>query len=307
MAKFQSTKTYGNDRGLSCCFRQWKANHSHCSTLHGYSLGFKFVWESATLDEKNWVFDFGGMKPIKAWLDYMFDHTILVAEDDPALDVFKTLAAFSTKDEWNGVEDHVGFMEPKPYELGRVAALRIVPGVGCEMTAKLVYDKSVELLEQMKTGENSRYAINPDVRLVSVECFEHGSNSAVYYGPTTERKTIYVDVGDMKANEAEAYLEKVRGEINQRNAPQVNNVSEATSDFADKMLEYIRAGQTIKSSSIPNVGSALALAEAALRAVGKAEKPAKQLEQVKEGDFSLEDLEFFTKNLLSALRVPPVK
>jgi hypothetical protein len=27
MAKFYSTKTYGNDRGLSCCFRQWRATH----------------------------------------------------------------------------------------------------------------------------------------------------------------------------------------------------------------------------------------------------------------------------------------
>lgn len=182
MPTYQSTKTYGTDRGLSTCFRQWKANHSHCSTLHGYSLGFKFVFESQTLDEKNWCFDFGGMKPIKQYLDYMFDHTILVAEDDPALETFKTLAAFSTMPEHNGSTDHIGYMEPKPYELGRVCDLRIVPGVGCELVAKLVYDKSAEMLEEMKTGSLGRYAVNPDVRLVSVECFEHAGNSAIYYG-----------------------------------------------------------------------------------------------------------------------------
>ena len=38
---YQSTKTYGNDVGLSCTFRQWKAD-SHCNKLHGYSLGFRF-------------------------------------------------------------------------------------------------------------------------------------------------------------------------------------------------------------------------------------------------------------------------
>ena len=47
MAKFYSTKTYGNDKGLSCCFRQWGATHSHCSLLHGYSIGIKIVFECA--------------------------------------------------------------------------------------------------------------------------------------------------------------------------------------------------------------------------------------------------------------------
>ena len=208
MPKYQSTKTYGTDRGLSCCFRQWKADHSHCSTLHGYSLGFKFTFESETLDEKNWCFDFGGMKPIKAYLDYMFDHTILVAEDDPALEVFKTLAAFSTKEEFNGTTDHIGYQEPTPYSLGRVCDLRIVPGVGCELTAKMVYEKTVELLEQMKTGDLGRYTVNPDVRLVSVECFEHSSNSAIYYGEN-DRKVFAVDVGNQTTEDLAFFTKKL--------------------------------------------------------------------------------------------------
>jgi len=73
--KFMSTKTFNTDRGLSCCFRQWRATHSHCSTLHGYSIGVKFVFECEELDERNWVFDFGGLKDIKKWLEHMFDHT----------------------------------------------------------------------------------------------------------------------------------------------------------------------------------------------------------------------------------------
>lgn len=179
MAKFQSTKTYGTDRGLSCCFRQWKANHSHCSTLHGYSLGFKFVFESETLDEKNWCFDFGGMKPIKAYLDHMFDHTWLIDESDPAIDTFKALALFSTNPEFNGKERNP---ELTPFQEGRVCDLRIVPGVGCELTAKMVYDKSAELLKAMQHEGLGRYSVNPDVRLVSVECFEHTGNSSLYLG-----------------------------------------------------------------------------------------------------------------------------
>ena len=74
--KYQSTKTFGNDRGLSCAFRQPNATHSHCSLIHGYSLGFKFVFEADTLDDKNWVYDFGNTKWMKAFLEENFDHTI---------------------------------------------------------------------------------------------------------------------------------------------------------------------------------------------------------------------------------------
>lgn len=171
MAKFYSTKTYGNDRGLSCCFRQWRATHSHCSTLHGYSLGIKLVFECDTLDEKNWCMDFGGLKEFKAWADYMFDHTLVVAEDDPMLSFFK---------EMNGIVN-MGSVNPEsdvPYERGAICDLRIVPSVGCEMFAKLAFDKMAELL----ASGTMRYPINPTVRVKSVEVFEHGANSATYEG-----------------------------------------------------------------------------------------------------------------------------
>ena len=151
MAKFYSTKTYGNDRGLSCCFRQWGATHSHCSLLHGYSIGIKLIFECDTLDDKNWCMDFGGMKEFKAWADYMFDHTLIIAHDDPE---FETLNALD----------------------GKLADVRVVDGVGCEMFAKLCYDKMDEILVNGLT----HYPINPTVRIKSVEVFEHGSNSATY-------------------------------------------------------------------------------------------------------------------------------
>ncbi len=52
MAKYLSTKTYGNDRGLSCCFRQWRSTHSHCSLLHGYSIGIKLIFEKLKEDKR---------------------------------------------------------------------------------------------------------------------------------------------------------------------------------------------------------------------------------------------------------------
>ena len=68
MGKYYQTKTYGHNIGLSACFRQSNA-HSHCKFLHGYSLQFKFVSSCDSLDERNWVVDFGGLKPMKAWLE----------------------------------------------------------------------------------------------------------------------------------------------------------------------------------------------------------------------------------------------
>lgn len=154
MSKFYSTKTYGNDRGLSCCFRQWRSTHSHCSLLHGYSIGIKLVFECNNLDERNWVMDFGGLKDFKKWAEYMFDHTLLVAEDDPELQLFLNM--------------------PK-----NVVDLRVVPAVGCERFAEMAYNKMSELLDK---SEKAGTLLNPTVCVKSVEVFEHGANSAIYEG-----------------------------------------------------------------------------------------------------------------------------
>ena len=154
MGKFYSTKTYGNDRGLSCCFRQWRSTHSHCSLLHGYSIGVKIIFECESLDERNWVMDFGGLKEFKQWLEHMFDHTLIVAEDDPELELFKNLPTY-------------------------VADLRIVPAVGCERFAEMAFKKMTKLLDE---SEKAGTLLNKTVSVKSVEVFEHDANSAIYEG-----------------------------------------------------------------------------------------------------------------------------
>lgn len=144
---YRSTKTYGHNEGLSCCFRQWRATHSHCRLLHGYALSFEFIFTSADLDERNWCFDFGGLKPVRAWLHHMFDHTTLVAEDDPSLPVFQDLAD-------SGLID-----------------LRILHSVGCESTARQVFDFAGRFVAERSSGR---------VWLESVEVREHAGNSALY-------------------------------------------------------------------------------------------------------------------------------
>ena len=165
MAKFYSTKTYGTDRGLSCCFRQWRATHSHCSTLHGYSIGIKLIFESDTLDDRNWVMDFGGLKHFKDWADEMFDHTLIIAKDDPHLETFLKL---------NDIDG--GYMD------SGVCNLVIVEGVGCEMFAKMCYDQMNKILAVFKIDNTGRYPVGAGVRLKSVEVFEHAGNSAIYEG-----------------------------------------------------------------------------------------------------------------------------
>ena len=146
---YRSTKTYGNDRGLSCAFRQWRAD-SHCNKLHGYSLGFRFTFEAATLDERNWVYVFGDCKWIKKYLDEIFDHTLAIAEDDPELNTFKTLHG-------KGLVNLFTFK-----------------GVGCEKFAEHVYNY---VSPKVYTDTKGR------VSVYSVEVFEHGANSAIYINP----------------------------------------------------------------------------------------------------------------------------
>jgi len=143
---YESTKTYGQEAGFSCTFRQWKAT-SHCRELHGYALGFTFTFAARVLDERNWVYDFGGCDWIKKYLRDMFDHKTVIAEDDPELQVFRAAAD-------RGVLDLVLF-----------------PAVGCEKFAEIVYN-NVAATVALETNDR--------VRLKSVKVFEHQGNSATY-------------------------------------------------------------------------------------------------------------------------------
>ncbi len=95
---YRSTKFYDHSEGLSCCFRQWRADHSHCRLLHGYALAFRFVFATRDLDDRHWCFDFGGLKPVRQWLHEMFDHTLVVAADDPERGRFEALGAAGLAD-----------------------------------------------------------------------------------------------------------------------------------------------------------------------------------------------------------------
>ena len=143
---YYSTKTYGHNIGLSAVFRQPNADHSHCHLLHGYSLAFKFTFGCKSLDDKNWAVDFGGLKPLKAWLENMFDHKLVLDKNDPHLDQFQQLEDMD------------------------LAEIRIFDGVGAEMFAKHAFEFADELIREKTDGR---------CYVVECECMEHGANSAI--------------------------------------------------------------------------------------------------------------------------------
>lgn len=146
---YQSTKQFGHDLGLSCCFRQWRAE-SHCNQLHGYAIAIRLVFEAEELDVRNWVVDFGSLKSLKQMFVDTFDHKLLVAEDDPDKDDICALAGM-------GIADVI-----------------VVPAVGCEKFAEYVFGATEVWLQSN--------GYTPRVKLISAEVCEHGANSAIYTG-----------------------------------------------------------------------------------------------------------------------------
>jgi 6-pyruvoyltetrahydropterin/6-carboxytetrahydropterin synthase len=140
---FKSSKRF---TGFPCTHRQWRAE-SHCKYVHGYSREFYFEFAANELTIEGWVVDFGGLKEIKTWLEYTFDHTFLVAQDDPQLEAFKKL-------------DKEGILQ-----------LRILPNPGMEGTAQYVFEEASKTLKKL-------YGDRAWITLVEVS--ENEKNSAMY-------------------------------------------------------------------------------------------------------------------------------
>ena len=141
--------------GFSTCFRQWRANTTHCQYLHGYDVQFEVTFEG-DLDHRNWVWDFGGMKRAKnliegrqpkEWMEYMFDHTVVVAEDDPDMQNFVDMDARG------------------------IIQLRVIPAVGAEKFAEYLYHKLNDFVQTETDGR---------VKVVKVKFMENHKNSAIY-------------------------------------------------------------------------------------------------------------------------------
>jgi 6-pyruvoyltetrahydropterin/6-carboxytetrahydropterin synthase len=75
----------------------------------------KFYFGTDDLDVRNWAADYGGLKDLKTVLESQFDHTLLVAEDDPELEFYMEM------------------------QRRNIAKLTILPKLGCEGLADQLY------------------------------------------------------------------------------------------------------------------------------------------------------------------------
>ncbi len=149
---YRSVKNYDT---FSTCFRQWKAEGTHCKFLHGYGVAIELTFEGK-LDNRNWVVDFGAAKrsdvlvddkTLKNYLDWLLDHTTIVAEDDPELEWFK-------EGEKKGI-----------------LRLRILKNVGCERFAEFIFEKVQKWVHDETNGNAS---------LFKVKVSENNRNSAEF-------------------------------------------------------------------------------------------------------------------------------
>ena len=129
--KYVSTKEYHDS--FPCAYRQWRAD-SHCNLTHGYSFSMKFYFGTDNLDVRNWAMDYGGLKELKRMLEDQFDHTLLVAQDDPELETYKLL------------------------QEKKMAKLTILPRLGCEGLADMLYKyvNGVYIPDLLGPGEANR-------------------------------------------------------------------------------------------------------------------------------------------------------
>lgn len=154
--KYISTKTY---RQIApCAYRQWRAD-SHCNQIHGYAFTFHFEFECDTLDVRNWVMDFGGLKPLKGLLEDWFDHTLLVAHDDPMKDELLRLGEL------------------------KLAKIVMVEKTGCEGISDFLYEYTNTIfLPQYGQAEAER------IWCCKVEVRETDSNMACRVGHREDRE-----------------------------------------------------------------------------------------------------------------------
>jgi 6-pyruvoyltetrahydropterin/6-carboxytetrahydropterin synthase len=137
------TKTY---RDLPCSHRAWR-HQGHCRFVHGYSRAFTLHFAAIQLDDCGFVVDFSSLKPLKAWLEHMFDHTTLINADDPELATFQDL-----------------------HERG-IIDLRVVEHCGMEGGAELVWRKADALVREQTGGR---------AWCVAVEARENEKNAVMY-------------------------------------------------------------------------------------------------------------------------------
>lgn len=142
--EIRSTKSYWK---MPVAHMQWFDNDCKgpCAKWHGYDRSFHFEF-AGEIDDHGWIVGFGDLKPVKAFLEYYFDHTAVAPADDPRMDeILKARDA--------GLVD-----------------LRVLPyGVSMEMSSLFIFEQVNPFIHQISGGR---------AYVRKIESREHDSNSA---------------------------------------------------------------------------------------------------------------------------------
>jgi 6-pyruvoyltetrahydropterin/6-carboxytetrahydropterin synthase len=88
----------------------------HCRLIHGHNWSFQITFAATTRDENGFVVDFGKLKELRQSLWDIFDHKLVVSQDDPLL---SEIGCF--------LRDNM------------IANLTVVPDCSCEGIAEFVH------------------------------------------------------------------------------------------------------------------------------------------------------------------------
>ena len=165
--RFISTKEYKDLAPVA--YRQWK-DDGNCSLIHGYSLSFYFEFESDSLNHRNWVCDFGGLRPLKDKLETWFDHCYLLAEDEPYYEEIK--------------------------KLGDLGLMKIteVEATGCEAISDFIYKWiNAGFLKELGVGDDvwcSKVQVRETEKNMAMRCGHREDNEDLMVGVSKYRRSI---------------------------------------------------------------------------------------------------------------------
>lgn len=149
MLEVHSTKKFVN---LPCGHAQYfdlepDGSPGECSSIHGYDRSVEFTF-SGQVDDNGWIIPFGELKPIKAFLEYYFDHVTVLPADDLRVD-----------------DIPLEMIQPG----GILGTLRVLPyGVSMEMSSLFIWEHVNPYIVDL-TGKR--------VYVSKVQCFEHERNT----------------------------------------------------------------------------------------------------------------------------------
>lgn len=155
---------------LPCAHAQFQDFDGPCKTFHGYDRSVSFEF-SGVVDQYGWLVGFGHLKPVRAFLEYYFDHTAVAPANDPRLADIKEAA-----------------------DKG-LFTLRVLPhGVSMEMSALFIWHQVNPFIHKISDGR---------AWISRIESREQDSNAATIEVPT--RSIYQISTAQLRA-EAGDYL-----------------------------------------------------------------------------------------------------